>query len=134
MQNILLVFRPGKNRLLDMSGDIKTISYIKKALKMTSQVVISRAFLFIFFRPIDPKSEKNPVNQLIQNSGLILNLMLGLTKLGKLPGILDKSHAYLALLTNFSSKIIQHKRQITKKNKNSYFVSSITSHSVNNDI
>ena len=34
----------------------------KKTLKMTSQLVIFRAF---FFRPPDPKSEKNPVNQLI---------------------------------------------------------------------
>ena len=25
---------------------------------MTSQLVIFRAFLFIFFRPLDPKSEK----------------------------------------------------------------------------
>ena len=38
----------------------------KKALKMTSQLVIFRAFLFIFFRPHDPRSEKNPVNQLIK--------------------------------------------------------------------
>ena len=41
----------------------------KKALKMTSQLVIFRAFLFIFFHPPlppDPKSEKNPVNQLIK--------------------------------------------------------------------
>ena len=31
----------------------------KKALKMTSQLVIFRAFLFIFFfRPADPRSEK----------------------------------------------------------------------------
>ena len=34
---------------------------------MTSQLVIFRAFLFIFFRPPDPKSEKKiPVNQLIK--------------------------------------------------------------------
>ena len=33
---------------------------------MTSQLVIFRAFLFIFFRPPDPKSEKNPVNHLIK--------------------------------------------------------------------
>ena len=34
---------------------------------MTSQLVIFRAFLFIFFRPPDPRSEKkNPVNQLIK--------------------------------------------------------------------
>ena len=39
----------------------------KKALKMTSQLVIFRAFLFIFFRPSDPKSEKKiPVIQLIK--------------------------------------------------------------------
>ena len=37
----------------------------KKILKMTSQLVIFRAFFF-FFRPSDPKSEKNPVNQLIK--------------------------------------------------------------------
>ena len=38
---------------------------------MTSQLVIFRAFLFIFFRPHDPRSEKkNPVNQLIKKSGL----------------------------------------------------------------
>ena len=30
----------------------------KKALKMTSQLVIFRAFLFIFFVPPDPRSEK----------------------------------------------------------------------------
>ena len=35
------------------SGDIKK----KRALKMTSQLVIFRAF-FSFFRPTDPKSEK----------------------------------------------------------------------------
>ena len=34
---------------------------------MTSQLVIFKAFLFIFFRPPDPKSEKKiPVNQLIK--------------------------------------------------------------------
>ena len=34
---------------------------------MTSQLVIFRAFLFIFFRPPDPRSEKKiPVNQLIK--------------------------------------------------------------------
>ena len=33
---------------------------------MTSQLVIFRAFLFIFFSSPDPKSEKNPVNQLIK--------------------------------------------------------------------
>ena len=34
---------------------------------MTSQLVIFRAFLFIFFRPHDPRSEKKiPVNQLIK--------------------------------------------------------------------
>ena len=33
---------------------------------MTSQLVIFRAFIYLFFRPPDPKSEKkNPVNQLI---------------------------------------------------------------------
>ena len=32
-----------------------------------AQIVIFRAFLFIFFRPPDPKSEKKiPVNQLIK--------------------------------------------------------------------
>ena len=37
---------------------------LKKALKMTSQLVIFRAF---FFRPLDPRSEKEiPVNQLIK--------------------------------------------------------------------
>ena len=30
----------------------------KKALKMTSWLVIFRAFLFIFFRPPDPRPEK----------------------------------------------------------------------------
>ena len=30
----------------------------KKALKMTSKLVIFRAFLFFIFRPPDPKSEK----------------------------------------------------------------------------
>ena len=33
---------------------------------MTSQLVIFRAFLFIFFRSPDPKSEKKNVNQLIK--------------------------------------------------------------------
>ena len=34
---------------------------------MTSQLVIFRAFLFYFFRPPDPKSEKKiPVNQLLK--------------------------------------------------------------------
>ena len=42
--------------------------YKKKALKMTSQLIIFRAF----FRPPDPKSEKNLVNQLIKQSGLII--------------------------------------------------------------
>ena len=38
---------------------------------MTSQLVIYRAFLFIYFRPPDPRSEKKiPVNQLIKKSGL----------------------------------------------------------------
>ena len=38
----------------------------KKALKMTSQLVIFRAF-YLFFRPPDPRSEKkNPVYQLIK--------------------------------------------------------------------
>ena len=36
----------------------KKIKKKKKALKMTSQLVIFRAFLFIFFRPLDPRSEK----------------------------------------------------------------------------
>ena len=44
------------------SGDIKKKK--KKNLKMTSQLVIFRAF---FFRPPDPESEKKiPVNQLIK--------------------------------------------------------------------
>ena len=33
---------------------------------MTSQLVIFKAFLFIFFRPPDPRSEKILVNQLIK--------------------------------------------------------------------
>ena len=34
---------------------------------MTSQLVIFRAFLFIFFRPPDPRSEKKiPINQLLK--------------------------------------------------------------------
>ena len=34
---------------------------------MTSQLVIFRAFLFIFYRPPDPRSEKKiPVNRLIK--------------------------------------------------------------------
>ena len=32
---------------------------------MTSQLVIFRAF-FLFFRPHDPKSAKNPLNQLME--------------------------------------------------------------------
>ena len=43
----------------------------KKALKMTSQLVIFRAFFSFFFRPPDPKSEKKIlVKQLIKKSGL----------------------------------------------------------------
>ena len=49
----------------------KALKIKKKALKMTSQLDIFRAFLFICFVPPDPRSEKkNPVNQLIKNSGL----------------------------------------------------------------
>ena len=45
----------------------KKSSEKKKALKMTSQLVIFRAFIFIFFPPPDPRSEKKiPVNQLIK--------------------------------------------------------------------
>ena len=40
------------------SSEKKTGKKKKKALKMTSQLVIFRAFLFIFFRPFDPRSEK----------------------------------------------------------------------------
>ena len=55
-----------------------------KALKMTSQLVIFRAFqlvifraFFFFFPSPDPKSEKkNPVNQLIKKSGLTLIVFL----------------------------------------------------------
>ena len=53
----------------------------KKALKMTSQLVIFRDFLFIFLSP-DPKSEKkNPVNQLIKK--FWPKLMLSSTMCGK---------------------------------------------------
>ena len=44
---------------------------------MTSQLVIFRAFLFIFFRPLDPRSEKkshkstNKKNLALFSSGLI---------------------------------------------------------------
>ena len=48
--------------LLFFSGDIKKSSE-KKALKMTSHLVIFRTFS-LFSSP-DPKSEKNPVNQLL---------------------------------------------------------------------
>ena len=42
----------------------------KKALKMTSQLVIFRAFLFLFFRP-DPRSErKSQKSTNNKNSGL----------------------------------------------------------------
>ena len=45
----------------------------KKTLKMTQSTGHFQSFLFIFFRPPDPKSgKKNPVNQLIKNAGLIL--------------------------------------------------------------
>ena len=43
----------------------------KKGLKMTSQLVIFRAFFLFFSCTPDPKSEKNPVKQLIKKSGLI---------------------------------------------------------------
>ena len=43
---------------------------------MTSSLVIFRAYLFTFFVPHDPKSEKNPENQLIKNSGLIRQFCL----------------------------------------------------------
>ena len=35
---------------------------------MTSQLVIFRAFLFIFFRPLTLNLKKNPVNELIRKS------------------------------------------------------------------
>ena len=46
--------------------DIKKKSSEKnKALKMTSQLVIFRAFFLFFFRPLDPKTDFFlPVNQL----------------------------------------------------------------------
>ena len=50
--------------LLFFSGDIKKLW--KKALEMTIQLVIFRAFI----RPLDPKSETNPLNQLTKQSGL----------------------------------------------------------------
>ena len=39
---------------------------------MTSELVIFRAFLFIFFAPHLKSKKKNPVNQLIKISGLCL--------------------------------------------------------------
>ena len=54
------------------SGDIKKKALKKTRLKMTSQLVlvIFRAFFSFFFRPPTLNLEKNPVNQLIKNSGL----------------------------------------------------------------
>ena len=48
------------------TGDIIEKKKKKKALKMTSQLVIFRAFLFIFFRPPTLSLKKIPVNQLIK--------------------------------------------------------------------
>ena len=46
----------------------------KKALKMTSQLVIFRAFLFIFFFvPATQDLKKNPVNQLIKKNLALFN-------------------------------------------------------------
>ena len=42
---------------------------------MTSQLVIFRAFLFIFFVPPTLDLNKNPVNQLIKYSGLSVSLI-----------------------------------------------------------
>ena len=56
-----------KKKALGKKKEKKISGKKKKALKMTSQLVIFRAFLFIFFRPPDPRSEKKfPVNQLIK--------------------------------------------------------------------
>ena len=53
------------------SGDNKKSSENeKKPLKMTSQLVIFRAFFFFFPISTTPNLEKIPVNQLIQTSGL----------------------------------------------------------------
>ena len=65
------------------SGDIKKKkkkkALKKKALKKSSENDQStghfQSFFFFFFRLLDPKSEKNPVNQLIKNSGLSTNLL-----------------------------------------------------------
>ena len=49
---------------------LKLKVYKKKALKITSQLVILRAF---FIRPPNPKSEnKNPVNQLVDKKNPVL--------------------------------------------------------------
>ena len=53
--------------VLLFSGDINGKKALKKkALKMTSQLAIFRAFLFIFFVPPNLDLKKNPVNQLIK--------------------------------------------------------------------
>ena len=51
---------------------------------MTSHLVIFRAFFFFFFRPLDPKSEKKSLNQLIKNSGLITDTQIRLFRHGVL--------------------------------------------------
>ena len=49
--------------LLFFSGDIK-----KKTLKNEKKALIMTIFLSTFFRPHDPKSKKNPVNQQIKKT------------------------------------------------------------------
>ena len=59
---------------------------------MTSQLVIFRAFLFIFFPPPTLDLKKIPVNQLIKKSGLNFNafylMALGVQKNGFIGAVL----------------------------------------------
>ena len=60
-----------KKKALKKKKKKKNSGEKKHTLKMTSQLVIFRAFLFIFFSSPDPRSEKKiPVNQLIKNLAL----------------------------------------------------------------
>ena len=55
------------------SEDIKKIIIIKKSSENDQLTGHFQSFFIYFFRPPDPKSEKkNPVNQLIKKSDLII--------------------------------------------------------------
>ena len=77
-------------------GDIKKKSSEKEkeALKMTSQIVIFRAF---FTPSPDPKSEKNAVNQRMKKSGLTALLHVDLINIAYLTVVPLSGHHDVAL-------------------------------------